>query len=198
MQKLWALSERSLSQAGESLKALLARPVRLELSDVLRLPVPALPALLQESGNRGVVALQFQITGEGAGHIIILFPMLTIFRMLRTLLGGSNEQRSLSMLERSAVEEVGNVLASGFLTELSELVGRRLMPSPPQMHVENIPQLIQQMTTALGLQASEVLVIQARIQDPESHITGRFFVLPEVASLEPIVQLTEEERRPGP
>jgi glycerol-3-phosphate dehydrogenase (NAD(P)+) len=69
-----------------------------------------------------MAGLRFQISGETGGQIIILFPVRTIFRMLRLLLGTQEGPRSMSDQERSAVQEVGNILVSAFLSGLGDLV----------------------------------------------------------------------------
>ena len=107
-----------------------------------------------------------QLLKEQAGQIIILFPLATVFRILGVLLKGQVRLLSLSETERSAVQEVGNILASAFLSGLADLLGKRLMPSPPQLHVDNFPGLIQQVMADLEGEGSEVLVVEALFEDP--------------------------------
>src|SRR5574337_1393420 len=116
--RLRVLSEHSLQRAGQSLTALLRHPVRLAVSGITEVPLGALPALLAAADGGVMAGLRFQIAGETGGQIIILLPLRTIFRMLRALLGTQEEQRSLSDQEQSAVQEVGNILVSSFLSGL--------------------------------------------------------------------------------
>ncbi len=181
---LRTLSGHSLRRAGESLTALLRHPVRLAVAEIAAVPMAALPTLVAATDGGVMAGLRFQIVGETGGQIIILFPLGTIFRMLRVLLGTQEKPRSLSDRERSAVEEVGNILASSFLSGLGDLLRKRLMPTPPEIHLDDLPGLMRQVMADLEGQASEVLVVRARFEDPEERIEGQFFVLPEMASLE--------------
>lgn len=189
-----AVSDHSLQRAGESLTTLLGHPVRLEVSDIRTLRASALPQLAAEASSGGLAGLRFQITGEAGGEMVLLLPLPTVFRMLRRLLGRVEAPGALSKDEQSAVQEVGNVLASSFLSELGDLLGRRLMPSPPELHLGDIPQLIQQVMEDVKGRGSEALVVQAIFEDPDRKITGRFFVLPEMASLLRMLRGTEEGR----
>lgn len=137
-----------------------------------------------------MAGLRFHITGEAAGQIVLLFPLPTIFRMLRVLLGVQEESRLLSEYERSAVQEVGNIVVSSFLSGLGDLVGKRLIPTPPELHLDGSHGLVRQVMANLKEQGSEVFVIQALFEDPERRIEGRFFVLPELLSLQPLLQGT--------
>ncbi len=195
--KLRALSEHSLGRAAQSLTTLLGHPVRLAVSGITTVSMGDLPGLLTAAGTGAMAGLRFQIAGETRGQIIILFPGRTIFQMLGMLLGTQEEPRTLSDREQSAVQEVGSILASAFLSGLADLLGKRLLPSPPEMHLDDLEALLQQVTEDLTEQESEVLVVQALFEDPEQRIEGQFFVLPEMGSLEAMLHPADARRRLG-
>ena len=188
-----AVSEESLRRAGESMSVLLGHPVHLAVSAISTVPVSALADLTAEAVSGPMAGLLIRFSGEAAGQIVILFPLATVFRMLGVLLKGQVRLLSLSETERSAVREVGNILASAFLSGLADLLGKRLMPSPPQLHVDDFPGLIQQVMADLEEEASEVLVVEALFEDPGQRIEGRFYVLPEAASLTALLQAARGE-----
>lgn len=194
LRQLRDLSAESLRRAGESLAGLLGHPVRLTVSDIRALSKSALTGLVEGSEAVLMAGLGFQIVGEVRGRMIILFPLTTIFRMLQALLGRAGDPRPLSGEERSAVQEVGNIVVSSFLSGLGDLLGKRLMPTPPEFHLDAFPALMRQATADLD-GGAEVLVIQALFEDPEQHIQGRFFVLPEVASLTSMIRPDADDRR---
>jgi len=185
--RLRSLSNRSMRRAGEALATLLGHPVRLEVSDIYSLAAGDLPDLAAEAGTEELAGLRFQITGETGGEMVLLFPRRTIIRMLQSLLRRAESEGPLSVEEQSAIQEVGNVLASSFLSELGDLLGRRLLHSPPEFHLADIPQLMQQAVERVKDQGSEVLVVQGLFEDPDQEITGRFFVVPEMASLQAMI-----------
>jgi chemotaxis protein CheC len=182
-----------MRRASESLTGLLGHPVRMKATGIHSLPISALPALAAPSEAGLMVGLRLRISGEATGQMVILFPLPTILRMLRVLRGTPEEPRTLSDLERSAVQEVGNILASSFLSGLGNVLGRLLMPTPPELHLDDIPGLIQQVMIELEGQGPEIVVVRALFEDPEQKIEGRFFVLPEVAALETMLQSASAE-----
>lgn len=194
---LRVLSEHSLERASQSLMVLLGHPVRLAVSGIGIVRVDELPPLLATTDAGVMAGLRFQIAGETGGQIIILLPLRTIFRMLRVLLGTQEEPRSLSEQEQSAVQEVGNIVVSSFLSGLGDLLGKRLMPTPPEIHLDDHAGLMRQVMTDLEGQGSEVLVIQALFEDPEQRIEGQFFVLPEMTSLEAMLHRKDGGGRSG-
>ncbi|HSB73548.1 MAG TPA: chemotaxis protein CheC [Candidatus Methylomirabilis sp.] len=183
LRRFRAVSNRSMRRAGETLTALLGHPVRLEVSHIQSVAAGDLPDLAAEAAVEELAGLRFQITGEAGGEMVLLLPRPTICKILQVLLSRGKDARPLSVEERSAIQEVGNILASSFLNEMGDLLGKRLLPSPPEFHIEDIPQLIQQVVETVKEQGSEVLVVHGLFEDPDQEFTGRFFVLPEMASL---------------
>jgi chemotaxis protein CheC len=133
----------------------------------------ALPRLAAQTGGP-LGGLQFQIEGEGGGCIIVLFPLAAIQHMLDAILAHAPEGSGFSEVERSAICEIGNVLASSFLTELGDGTGRRLMPSTPRLLLDDVEQVMAETRAALERRGREVVVIRGLFEDPEHEIEGRF------------------------
>ena len=171
------------------MRRLLGHSVRLTLRGI-----HPLSTLVEDVEDGPMAGLQLQITGQGSGCILILFPLPMVFRFLQALLGGVAEPRPLMEMERSAIQEVGNIMASTFLSAVGDILGRRLLHSSPEMHIENIPQLVRNVATSLRALGSDLLVIQGAIEDGEHQPQGRFFFVPEAAALEPIARGTAGNR----
>jgi chemotaxis protein CheC len=111
---------------------------------------------------------------------MILFPMPTIRRMLEALLGRGVAAEDFTEMERSAIREIGNVLASSFLSELGDLTRRRFLPSPPRILLDDLPRVMVETVTSLAQLGPRVAVVQGLFEDPVQQIQGQFFILPDV------------------
>lgn len=183
--RIRGLSERGLSRAAESLGRMLGHPVRFAGQEIRSLRSSALPALADAVDGGSMAALRIEIHGEGSGWILILLPLPTVYRFLQALMGIPAEPRDLAETERSAIQEVGNIVASSFLSELGDLLGRRFLPSVPEIHLDNVPGLVRGVLASVRDLGLEVLVVHALLEDRERHIQGRVFVVPAVSALEP-------------
>ena len=192
--RVQGISDRSLSRAERSLGTMLGHSVRFAVRGVHAVSSSALPSLAEDAERDRLAVLRFRILGQGSGWILLLFSRPTIYRLLQLLMGTPANPRDFAEMERSAVREVGNLLASSFLSELGDLVGRRLMPSPPELHFEQVRRVVREVLASLHALADEVVVIQARLEDAEGDIQGLFFVVPEVGVLEPIARGAAEGR----
>ena len=183
--RIRGLSERGLARAAESLGRMLGNPVRFTGREIRSLRASALPALV-DAGGRSLAILRIEIHGEGDGWILILLPLPTVYRLLQALMGIPAEPRNLTEIERSAIQEVGNVVASSFLSELGDRLGRRFLPSAPEIHLDDVPRVVRGVLASVRDLGSDVLVLHAVLQDRERHIEGRIFVVPAVSALESV------------
>ncbi len=183
MNRLRTLSEQSLERAGGSLGALLGHPVHLAVSELRTLPTRDL-AMLTEGTDAVVGGARFEITGEGRGQMMIVFPLPTLARMLEVLLGRPRAGSDLGPAEQSAVQEVANIVVSSFLNGLSELLNKRLLPTPPRFQYGSMRELVHGVVDALGPAAQTALVVQAVFKDEGGQVLGRFFVVPRVPALD--------------
>ena len=77
----------------------------------------------------------FELAGGTGGVLALFFPAATRDRLLEHLLGPEPESSSA----RSALCEVGNILASHAVNAVGEMVGEAMLPSPPQLALTDAP-----------------------------------------------------------
>ena len=179
------LSERGLSRAAESLARLLGYPVRFASLEIQRSRSSALPDLADAAAG-SLAALRIAIHGQGSGWILILLPLPTVYRFLQVLMGTPAEPRDLTATERSAIQEVGNIVASSFLSELGDRVGQRFLPSAPECYLTGVPEAVRDVLASVHRLGSDVLVVQAALEDGEGRVQGRIFIMPDVGAWEPV------------
>ena len=177
------LSERGLSRAAESLARLLGYPVRFSGPQIQR----SRYSTVSDLADAGSLAdLRIAILGQGSGWILILLPLPTVYRFLQVLMGTPAEPRELTATERSAIQEVGNIVASSFLSELGDRVGRRFLPSAPECYLSGVPEAVRDALASVHRLGPDVLVVQAALEDGEGRIQGRIFIMPDVGAWAPV------------
>lgn len=191
--RLRGLSLRCMRRAADSLGQLVGHPLRLGVASVDSVATGALADLTGGVSGRELAAIQFDVRGAGSGHLLVVFPLTTVRRLLERLVPIGPADQRLSPLEESAVQEMGNVLASAFLSELGDLVGYRFLPSPPRIRIERIEELARELEQSLGRAGGEVVVVQAEFEDPDAHIEGQFFVFPDMDSIALLERVGEGE-----
>jgi chemotaxis protein CheY-P-specific phosphatase CheC len=146
-------------------------------------PTGALSALGSHATGRSVTLLRVRVDGNGRGWALVLLPIWALHRMLRRLVGAPGASRDLTDVDRSAVQEFGNVLVSAFLSEVGDRLGRRLLSSPPELYLEDVrPPIRDVLAWAKALDA-ELGVVQARLTAPVPGIDGHVVFVLDVGAL---------------
>jgi chemotaxis protein CheY-P-specific phosphatase CheC len=183
LETIRAFGEDGFSRAAESLGRMLGCRLCITVTGVCGPLSSALPAMADDVERRPVAVLQVRIDGDGRGWALILLPRSALYRVLQGLLGTSGEPYDLAEIDLSAVQEFGNVLVSSFLSELGDRFGRRFLPSPPALHLDDVRTPIRDVLAWARALDSEVGVVHARMEAPARRIEGEVFVVLDVGVL---------------
>ena len=82
---------------------------------------------------RSYYGITLQILGDARGSIMLLFPQESACRLLSCLLRRDVRALVLNELNVSALKEVGNILASAYLSAIGNLLRKTLIPSVPSL-----------------------------------------------------------------
>lgn len=172
----------ALRQAVGALGQLLGAAVRCEeprlgLPDALCPPAPGEPA---HSGAATLLSLQ--MLGGLPGSFSVVLSAAGTRRILELLLHEpAAPEHPLSELELSALQEVGNILASAGLNALGEELHLPLLPSPPVLREGETGALL---AGALGAAPAEAaaMILEARFFIEGESCSGSIYLAPEAAS----------------
>lgn len=189
--QLDALREVANIGAGHAASALSQMTSRRVMISVPSLTVHAradVHRLLPDPAEQ-VVAVDVHMLGELTGKTILVFRH-TAARHLASILTMRNEppQGELSVMERSAIQEVGNILASAYLNALSEMIGGVLLPTPPVVETGAGAEVVRIAATR-SPGSDPVLTIDTRFDvEGSPEVGGTFFVLPDHSSLKRLLE----------
>ena len=106
----------------------------------------------------------------------------------------------LSEMHASALREVGNIIASSYLSALEKLLGKTLFPSVPDVAFDMAGAILEFVLIQMGEELDKILVIEAAFNGAGEEIKGHFFLLPDPNSLSIMlraVNLLAPEKGPG-
>ncbi len=160
--------------------------------DVPQVWVAPLLQIVERASTDGedVVVVSMRVLGDLVGQILFVMRSASASRLLDILMrrppgsGGLN-----SPMERSGLQETGNILASSFLNALARWMGKILLPSVPTVAIDKSDAVTRQVR---GHDQDAVLAVETAflINDHSGtaeRITGVFVFLLEGPSLDAIL-----------
>jgi chemotaxis protein CheC len=192
--QLDGLREAANIGAGHAATALSQLTNRLILVDVPEIRIVRLEEVPELLGRPDdvVATVVMQVVGDLAGRTIQVFPAAAASRLTSILLhcppvpfpDGFGE------MERSAITEVGNILASAYLTALSDFLGMLLLTSVPGLAIDLAAATLTSGILGSGEESEYVICIDTlfNVNEKDAAVSGHFLLLPDKGSLPVILR----------
>jgi chemotaxis protein CheC len=166
--------------AATALSQLLGRPVEIAYADaLLTVLAEAIDRIGAPMSRSALVDTPIQADG---GTVLLVFPDDT-GEQLCQLLGTSLSDE----LGRTALQEVGNILASSYLNAIVEMTGMQLEPEPPTVEVDLLGQLLSQSAASSGSPTDPTVLMRSQLTVEASTARFSFLFVPRIGSVETLL-----------
>jgi chemotaxis protein CheC len=179
------VSNIGMGHAATALSQMIGQRIDLK---VPRVSVTAISDVPERLGGAEtlMVGVTLQILGDARGSIMLLFPQESAHRLLGCLL--KREERTLVMneLNVSALKEVGNILASAYLSAVGSLMHKTLIPSVPLLSYDMAGAVVDYVLIELSQGGDYALMVETDFSGEiaaSDQIRGHFFMMPDPQTL---------------
>ena len=171
-----------LGHATTSLAELTGRTIDMSVPDAESVALEDLPALL--GGEELCIGVYMPIAGDVAGHVAFVLPWPSAARLWTMLLGAAPEgPEGMDALHASVLTEIGNVVAGGFLTAISDLTGLLLEATPPQLCMDMGIAVVGAIVCEVSSEDSAALAVRTTISESGEAMEGTFLFVPTASGL---------------
>lgn len=161
------------AHASAALEQLISQRVTITVPRAYVLPIEKIPKVLGKEDDI-IIGLFFRIFGEVQGSILVTFSEEQAMFFANTLLGGDNSEQKMTEEKGSALKELGNILASSYLTAMSTLMGFNLMPSTPYISHDMAAAVVDPLIIDLSKTVDYALIIDTEFVLSTRVIAGKF------------------------
>ena len=136
-------------------------------------------------GDELLTMIVLGIQGDLGGQTILAFDDVHGRRFAAGLLGREpSTEQEWSELEQSAAMETGNILASAYLSELTRLTERKLIPSPPFLIQDFGASVLQQALMTQAIDSETVLICRTEFTFDEQSVSWSVLFIPSAELLQ--------------
>lgn len=176
--------------AATALSQLLNRKVNIDVPDIYFLPIEEVPKIVGE--DRVVVGLVVKILGDFPSVILFVFSHRDALDLASLMTGKKSSNGGvITELERSALKEIGIILANAYLGALSLFLRWGLVPRVPEVIEDMAEALIDYILIELSNVSQYALLIKSELKEATANISGHFFLIPNSTGLEVILKAVE-------
>lgn len=185
------LSNIGVGHAATALSQLIGRQVGMRVPSVSVVDLASVPELMGGS-EKLVSGVYLQVLGDARGGILLIFPDDSSRALLSLLLKGEDDP--FSEMGISTLKEVGNILASAYLSVLGNMLNITLIPSIPSLAHDMVGAVVDLVLINLGEVGDSAFVFETEFYDVKEDIKGHFFLLPDPDSIDVIMEAIRRKR----
>jgi chemotaxis protein CheY-P-specific phosphatase CheC len=164
-------------QASNDLTAMTGIDTDVDVSRLSFVPIEGVPMQLTDEARRGVV---LEFTGTPSGYIAILFDPESAESVADALMPGMDADPAM---RKSAIQEIGNIVTSGFLDGWADSLETTIDISPPT-YVDDIGSaIVDPLVTELAQTQEYAFLIDSAIATPDETFTCDIYALPDEREL---------------
>lgn len=180
------ISNIGMGHAATALSQMIGQRVQLNVPNVTITEISKVPDHLG-GAEKMMVGITLQILGDARGSIMLLFPQESARRLVGSLLGQPFETLVMNDIISSTLKEVGNILASAFLSALGNMMKKTLIPSVPMLAYDMAGAVVDYVLIDLSKAGDLAMMVETDFTgDPrqEFDVKGHFFLLPDPTTLD--------------
>lgn len=179
-------SNIGMGHAATALSQMIGHPVKLRVPHVTITKISQVPESLG-GAEKMMVGITLQVLGDARGSILLLFPQESAHRLLCNLIGDQGKVLIMNEVTISALKEVGNILASAYLSALGSMLHKTLIPSVPLLAYDMAGAVVDYVLIDLSKSSDLAMLVETDFIGESSSdlaIKGHFFLIPDPSTLD--------------
>lgn len=182
------ISNIGVGHAATALSQLIGNSVDIKAPSVSVSEISDVPDLLG-GAESPVVGIFLKMLGDARGNILFILPMGSADSLVSLLLRKKLCAEDIfSEVSLSALKEVGNILASAYLSALGAMMRISLIPSTPNVSFDMAGAIVDYTLIELCRAEDKALMVETEILIKNDGVKGNFFLLPDPGSLDVILE----------
>lgn len=189
------VSNIGMGHAATALSQMIGQRIILRVPRVSVTEISAVPDYLGGAETL-MVGITLQILGDARGSIMLLFPQESAHRLTCCLLNREDRVLVMNELTVSALKEVGNILASAYLSAIGNLLHKTLIPSIPLLSYDMAGAVVDYVLIDLSQGGNLALLVETDFSGDNAslhQIRGHFFMMPDPQTLDIFLRVVAGE-----
>lgn len=167
--------------AATALSKMLDKKIDMEVPSVKILDFSDISNVL--GGEENVVAgIYFDVSGDIDGNIMFLLDTMSSKILTGMLMGRGDYSKELDEMDKSALQEVGNILSASYISSLTSLTGLNMTLSIPSLCIDMAGAILSVPAIQFGYTGDKVLLIETKLRDGNDLVKANFFLIPDANS----------------
>ncbi len=196
--KLTEVVNIGAGNASTALSQIIHKTVNIKVPETFVGPIEKVHQFFGES-EEIMTAILLKILGDAPGVMLLMFPPKNAMILAGFLTQGHKKDlKVLDELDRSALREVGNILAGASLTALSKFLNMNILQSVPETATDMLGAVMETILSEIGKKSETVLVFKVDFKIEGDSVSGNLFFIFDPQATTKILDATKRKIKEAP
>jgi len=178
--------------ASTALSQMIGKQVKVTVPEAKVGKVENVPEILGKLQKVMTVVL-LKILGDAPGIMLLMFPPDSAITLAGLLTKRKEKDiKILDEMDRSALRELGNILAGASLTALSKFLDMNLLESVPEAATDMLGSVVDSILAEIGQESDIILLFKVNFDVKDEDVDGKLFFLFDPKSTAKILEITKK------
>ncbi|MDI6604134.1 MAG: chemotaxis protein CheC [Thermoanaerobacteraceae bacterium] len=128
-----------------------------------------------------IAGIYFNLEGSINGNILFSLDIESAAFLVEYLMGVKINNK-FDEMAKSALQEIGNIMAGSYISSLSTLTSLNIKISPPAICIDMAGAILSVPAIKFGELSDKILFIETQFSEGNKQIQGDFFLIPDIDS----------------
>jgi len=187
---------REMTQAGtdtaaQNVTTMTGIETEAEVTQISFAPVEDIP---KQIDNKSYVGTAVEFDGYLSGYLMILFDEKSAINIAEEMMPMEPEGEGFTSMHESAIEEMGNIMTSGFVDGWANVLQTSVDHTPPQVLHDMGQAIIDPVAAQIGRQQEHAFIIESVMETEDLEFGAEIHALPNDEELREALEQLQVER----
>jgi two-component system chemotaxis sensor kinase CheA/chemotaxis protein CheC len=174
------MTRRGTEKAAENVEMMAGIQTEAEVTQISFAPIEDVP---KQVGNDTYVGTVVEFTGTPSGFLLVLFDETSAVTVAEALMPMEVAGEGLTAQHKAAIEELGNIMTSGFVDGWANVLQQSVDHSPPRLVHDMGRAIVDPLAAQLGQRQRHAFIIDSKMKTDEVEFESEIHALPNEAEL---------------
>ena len=192
--KLQTFNEMTTSgtqQAADNVEMMTGIPTEAEVTQISFAPIEDVP---KQIGTDTYVGTVVEFTGKPSGYLMVLFDEVSAINVAEAMMPVEMDGEELTDQHKAAIEELGNIMTSGFVDGWANVLQSSVDHTPPRLVHDMGRAIVDPLAAQVGQHQEHAFIIDSKMRTDDIEFAAEIHALPNEKELRDALEDLDVER----
>ncbi|GAB3682407.1 hypothetical protein GCM10028857_08200 [Salinarchaeum chitinilyticum] len=184
------MAQRGAEEVADNISTMTGFDTEIELRRLNFVPMSAIP---QELGNRQLIAVAFEFEGTPSGYLVFCFEESSAETVVEGMLPSAPDD-AFGEMGQSAIKELSNIMASGFLDGWANVLDTNIDHTPPEYSHDLGAAVMDPIVLQFGDSQEFAFVFDTHVRAADREFDVEIYAIPDEDDLERALSQLDVDR----